>query len=99
MSVKSQSCTFCNSEDNLKVFDNGSMFCFTPDCEFNNQKKSIVNDTPSELVQGQYAPLASRRISQRTCEFFGYQTGLNNNEPCHIANYRDKDGRVVAQKI
>lgn len=99
MTVKAQHCEFCLSSDNLKLFDNGSSFCFTPDCEYNKQKKTIVDDTPKDLVQGEYKTLTNRRISQRTCEFFSYQLGQENGEPCHIANYRDKAGKIVAQKL
>lgn len=99
MAVQSQHCEFCLSSDNLKLFDNGSSFCFTPDCEYNKQKKTIVDDTPRELVQGEYKTITNRRISQRTCEFFGYQVGEDKGKTCHIANYRDKTGKIIGQKL
>ena len=100
MAVVKSKCEFCNSDDNLATFDNGSTFCFTPECEYNKQRKIVVDDTPQELVQGQHTPLANRRISQRTCEFFSYQVGMDkDNRPCHIANYRDSTGKIVAQKL
>lgn len=105
MAVKKVPCEICASNgspidnDNLALFDNGSSWCFYPDCEYNKTSKTVVNDTPKELVEGQYSTIANRRLSQRTCEFFSYQTGMYNNVPCHIANYRDSTGKIVAQKI
>lgn len=99
MAVTKTNCEFCNSEDNVAIFDNGSTWCFTDGCEYNKNRKNVVNDTPTELVQGQYIPLANRRISQRTCEFFSYQVGVEDGQPCHIANYRDQTGKIVAQKL
>lgn len=99
MAVQSISCEHCLSEDNLKIFDNGSSYCFTPDCEYNTTKRTIVNDTPDNLEQGDYRPIAGRRLSQRTCEFFSYQQEFEGDEKKHIANYRDSTGKIVAQKI
>lgn len=49
----------------------------------------------SDLIEGTYASLKSRGITQETCEFWSYQVG----DDCHIANYKDPKGQRIAQKI
>lgn len=99
MAVQKGPCDYCNSSDNLATWDSGSQYCFTADCEFNKIKGEKRDDIPKELIQGLYAPLAERRISQRTCEVFGYMQGLYNNIPCHIANIYDDKKNLKAQQI
>lgn len=53
----------------------------------------------SELIQGDYKALTSRKISAETCEKFGYAVGSYNGRPCHIANFHDAAGKLVAQKL
>lgn len=100
MAVKHEACEHCGSQDNKVTFDNGSIYCFTTDCSFNKEGKRIANDeTPKDLISGEYQPIANRRISQRTCEVFGYQIGEYNGQPCHIASIRNDLGKIVAQQI
>lgn len=99
MAVEQKHCELCGSSDNVRVFENGSEHCFTPGCTYHKSKGGVENEIPKELVQGEYTPIPNRRISQRTCEVFGYQTGMYNNQSCHIANIRDYKGKVIAQQI
>lgn len=100
MTVKKEYCEYCNSSDNLTTFDNGTSYCFTPDCVYNKNRKRNVVEISKEFVQGEYAPLVHRHISQRTCEVFGYQQGLYNNQECHIANIYDTNTKKLkAQQI
>lgn len=46
---------------------------------------------------GIYADLEDRGLTRETLEKWGYQ--INVDEKCHIANYRDASGELVAQKI
>lgn len=50
-----------------------------------------------EFKSGVYADLADRGLTRETLETWGYQ--VNVEEKCHIANYRDESGELVAQKI
>lgn len=53
----------------------------------------------AELIQGECKALINRKISADTCEKFGYSIGVFNGRPCHIANYHDAAGKLVAQKL
>jgi twinkle protein len=92
-------CELCNSEDNVRYFENGSLHCFSPGCTFHSFVGDKEVSTNPELVFGDFTPLANRRISQRTCEVFNYQTGMFNNQPCHIANIVGEKGKIVAQQL
>ncbi len=104
MSVQTKSCDKCGSQDNRKIFENGSEFCFTPGCEFNKIKRkreATLIPENSGLLVGSVAPLTQRRISQETCELFGYMQGLDDfKNPVQIENYHHKvSGEVICQKI
>lgn len=51
------------------------------------------------LIEGTPQALAKRRLTQETCAKWGYLTGLMNGDPVQIAQYRTKDGHLVAQKV
>lgn len=52
-----------------------------------------------DLLQGTIQALAKRNITEDTCRKFGYSVGRHHGGPVQIADYRNKDGEVVAQKI
>lgn len=54
---------------------------------------------PEWALPGDYRSLGRRRISEETCRHWGYQVGTYRGRPCHIENHRDRQGRLVAQKI
>lgn len=56
-------------------------------------------ETNSSFIEGQALAIENRGLTQATCEFWNYQIGNENGEPCHIANYKDAKGRLVAQKV
>jgi len=94
--VSHEPCPKCGSKDNLARYKDGSGYCFG--CEYFSLD---ANDFPtsSDHVIGTYSPLSKRKISLETCKFFDYRVGLVNNESVQIANYKNAEGRIVAQKI
>jgi twinkle protein len=50
-------------------------------------------------VSGRVQAIPNRRLDESTCAHWGYEIGEYNGKPCHIANYKDSQGRTVAQKI
>ncbi len=65
------------------------------DTDFQTEK----NTEQKAFVEGEAQAIANRGLTQATCEFWGYEIGTDGGERCHIANYRDERGRLVAQKI
>ncbi|AIA83225.1 DNA primase/helicase [Lauvirus lau218] len=101
---KHTSCPFCSSSDAFAIYDDNSGYCFS--CKesrgsdnFKNNKKEKKMGNPTNLIQGEYTPLAARKISLATAKKYKYQTGMYNGKPCHIANYYNKDGEKVGQKL
>lgn len=92
--VKREPCLVCGSQDNLITHDNGSVWCYTPDCAQNKDRNkycessSVLSNLNTEaksksvsrLVEGTYSAIPIRRISQKTCEFFNYTMGVEPND-------------------
>lgn len=92
------SCDDCGSSDALSLYDDGHTYCFS--CEThtqgdNKERMVIKKQDPNLLTNLEYGPLTSRKISEETCRKYGY--GFN--DTYQVANYRDKDGLIVAQKL
>lgn len=94
------------SQDNLTLYADGHAHCFA--CGFHKRGEgsykgsSRVNNSrgkfmPTDLIQGSYQALTKRGISEETCSLYGYQ--VSESKGCHVANYRDEDGDIVAQKL
>jgi twinkle protein len=94
-------CPKCGSKDNLSRRADGGAWCFgcghheKGDGEPKEAKR--LSDKPKEFKTGVYADLTDRGLTRETLEKWGYQ--INVDEKCHIANYRDASGELVAQKM
>jgi len=96
-----------NGADNLGVYTDGT-HCFS--CGYNS-----FNDTGNAVVVvasesddprvdwrpqcGTHEALSDRGISQEICRKYDYTTTEVKGTEIRIANYRDREGRLVAQKI
>lgn len=95
----------CGSSDANALYDDGHTYCFA--C--NTTKQGV--DAPTETVespktdnstfalQGKIKALPTRRITQDTCEHFGYRVGKYNGKPCHFAFYYDDMRKPIAAKL
>lgn len=53
-----------------------------------------------DWLQGEPQALPKRKLDEETCRKFGYLVGTNRaGKPVQIANYRNMDGQLVAQKV
>lgn len=52
-----------------------------------------------QLVDGDYAAIRDRGISQLTCKLYNYASSSYKGFPAQIANYRDNNGLITAQHI
>lgn len=104
--LRHESCEQCGSSDAKAVYDDGHTFCFS--CERQEQgetEDSISRVSPSPTIQGQgfirgdTKELRNRSIKEETTRKWGYMVGRYKNQLCHIANFYDESGAVVAQKI
>lgn len=90
MSAIGSSCDNCGSKNNLMTFTDGGKWCFTPECKGNktrNKSKEVNDIINNDLILGTFSAIPSRRISQKTCEFFNYSVGVDKGESVQIANF------------
>lgn len=101
-------CDRCGSSDARKTFENGSWFCYScresegelpggdPAKAPKRRSKAkpaggLIAVTPRDLVK--------RGLRLNTCEKWGYGVGTHRGQTVQVAQYRNKDGEVVGQKI
>jgi len=51
------------------------------------------------MITGEHVFLKKRGLSEETCEKFDYRVGKHNGKTVQIANYKNLDGKTVAQKV
>lgn len=101
-------CVDCGSSDACALYSDGHTHCFS--CNKTRQGESAVSDAPPSrkprsLVTGDIGALPSRGITEETSKKWGYLLArvphpkTKEEEWCQVAQYRDEDGRVVAQKL
>lgn len=94
-------CPQCGSKDNLARYDDGHAWCFGCNYREHNGETQVVETKQKDarFVEGESAPIRKRGLSQETCAKFGYRVGEYAGRPCHIAAYRDADGKLCGQKL
>ena len=99
LTLDKQPCPECGSKDNLVVWENGSEYCFTPDCSYNNKKNGHKMTTPQKtdkpLSKGEIQSIPDRFITEDTCR--KYEVSLQNGK--HYYPLFDPDGIHVANKV
>ena len=102
--LRHESCPECGSRDNLARYADASAYCFG--CGYvergegqEHMQAKKRKKRPHNLLPGTFADLPKRRLQADTCAKFGYRSGTYQGKPAQIADYRNKDGKVVAQKI
>ena len=48
---------------------------------------------------GDFVPLEKRSITRDSCEHWGYHISTFSGKPCQVANYKDGQGQLIAQKV
>jgi twinkle protein len=93
-------CGNCGSSDANSVYDDGHSYCFSCNTTTRGNELTQPKQTTSkEFISGEVSALAKRKIDLDTVRKFNYQTGSYFGRPVQIANYYDKDKKLVAQKL
>ena len=94
-------CPSCGSRDANSIYTDGHQHCFS--CGYHTNGTDEVPMTTRRksmsLIDGEFKELRKRRIDEDTCRKFGYLQGEYQGKPVQIAEYRNRDGEVVAQKL
>lgn len=94
------------SGDNLARYDDGGAYCFA--CGYSEQAEGTPTQPKASgkarkgatlIGDLEYRPLLKRKIDADTCKLFGYAIGELKGTAVHVAQYRDSEGQIVAQKV
>lgn len=99
-----QPCDDCGSSDALTINADGSSKCFS--CGTFKPNGKQTSDVPERrpklnpsFATGETQALVKRSIGEEICRKYSYWVGTFAGRPCQIANYKDKDGNVIGQKL
>lgn len=94
-----QPCEKCGSSDAKAFYEDGSAHCFSCRANFRSSGEKVEDtqddDTPTKFSTGSFQDIPKRKLREETCRKFGYMVG----DGCQIAQYRDTNRKLVAQKI
>lgn len=103
--VRHTSCSECGSSDANAVYSDLHEHCFS--CGVTKQADGELSPSPwadqvsnvgNLAALGSPSALPRRRLTEETCQKFGYTVSEYNGQTVQIANYK-VGGKVVAQKI
>jgi len=102
-------CPKCGSKDNLATYADGHSHCFSPGCghwtkaDGEAPRSSAAGPAASRgadlLPPGKPIALTKRAISAATCARFGYYPATFKGQMVQVAEYRNQEGGVQAQKL
>tara|TARA_B100000989_G_scaffold132376_3_gene98277 strand:+ start:9550 stop:11187 length:1638 start_codon:yes stop_codon:yes gene_type:complete len=98
-----QPCEDCGSSDALTINTDGSTKCYS--CatwrsgRSNTYTVTPKETKPSDFLSGNTVDIPVRGLTKDICKKYGYHVATYNGEACHVANYRNTDGELVAQKL
>ena len=102
--VRHTACGACGSSDANALYTDGHTHCFA--CLATVSEGSTASAQPrrqhigAAFITGEVQPLVKRCIAEETCRKFGYKVGTNAaGLTVQIAEYRNSDGELIAQKI
>ena len=103
--IKHTNCDNCGSSDARAIYSDGGSWCFSCQSyekdgeeQAQSEPKTFSNHS-TNLIHGVPRAISARGISEETCKKFGYLVGTHNGQDVHLAVYRDKNGKPVAQKV
>ena len=100
--ITHQPCPECGSSDALTINTDGSTKCyscgvFDPKGDGTTHQAQPTNN--SNFLLGTCVDLPKRGITEAICKKYGYHVSKHRGEPCQVANYRNLQGELIAQKL
>lgn len=107
-------CPDCGSSDANGVYSDGHMYCFACDPSVawkkgdmeltegytpSGGKKQVGNLLTWGENSGRYVPLPARGLSADICKKYSYWVGMMHGKMVQIADYYDRSGTKVGQKV
>lgn len=104
--IAHEPCPSCGSRNNLGRYSDGHGYCFgcghyehAADAAPTQPTKGKKLTKTVEFIQGEARDLPKRCLTAETCAKWGYTVGEFHGKPVQIANYRNEEGQLVAQKV
>jgi len=99
-------CPECGSSDALARYADGHAYCFRCQHYEHGDNTGAADVQPRRrqaiatgLIEGTFAALIKRGITEETCRKFGYRVGTLGGKGVQLADYCDETGAVIAQKV
>jgi twinkle protein len=102
--VRHVPCEACGSSDANGLYDDGHTWCFScgryvpPEGNSTEHTKGDRR-VSGEFLTGEVQALQARGLTEETCRKFGYRVAHEDGNAVQVADYRDAEGTLVAQKV
>lgn len=98
-------CPKCSSSDAMSINDRGWGKCFScgsnipPDYDDDSAEVIPLSKSLNFVDNLEYSLIESRHLSKSICQKWGYGFGEKHGKKCHVANFYDKDRKLIGQKL
>jgi len=93
----------CSSSDGYHIYSNGWGHCFSCDSnvpeDVEQTSKEVAPMQHGLIPKGEHVYMNKRKLDAGTCEFWDYTKSDYKGTTVQVANYKNKKGHTVAQKI
>ena len=97
-----QPCDDCGSSDALAIYADHT-HCYSCDKHTWTNSDNPIDAAPEPSLNlvpvGTFKDLPKRCLSEQVCRKFGYSVSKHNKRTVQLAQYRDQDNKIVAQKV
>lgn len=95
-----QPCPVCPSSDAYQVYKDGYGHCFSCNAHIKDgESVETKAKLPSDLIPSKVTDLPGRKLTEESCRKWAYGIASYRGRDCHVANFHDPHGNVVAQKL
>lgn len=91
-------CPDCGSSDALSEYIDGHTYCYSCNA-LHNSNETMTTKYDDFITDMTLKPLKARGITESTCRKYQYYYTTYKGKPCQVANYFDKYGTIIGQKL
>ena len=96
-------CPKCTSSDAYHVYSNGWGHCFACDSnipeDVEQTNREVAPMQQGLIPKGEHVYMNKRKLDASTCVLWDYTKSDYKGTAVQVANYKDKKGQTIAQKI
>lgn len=92
-------CPDCGSSDALSEYTDGHTYCYSCNALHNSDETEPTTKYDDFISDMTLKPLKARGITESTCRKYQYYYTTYKGKPCQVANYFDKYGTIIGQKL